>query len=110
MQSVILGLTSVSLMEWSSPYEAIEPTPKLVKLFVVLQGLVGAVRLYLNFSCLAFLPLGDALTIIFTEPLFTMIFSCIAFRYKVGICQVSLAFGLLAGMIMCVQPPIFFDR
>ena len=111
VQSVVLGLTSVSLSEWTSTDGSPrEPVSRSVKVFVVLQALVGAIRLYLNFSCLAFLPLGDALTIIFTEPLFTMVFSCMAFRYRVSLCQIFLAFGLLSGMVMCIQPPILFNK
>ena len=83
---------------------------RIIQLYVALQGLVGAVRLYLNYACLAYLPLGDALTIIFTEPLFTMIFSCVAFHFRMGIFRMTLAFGLLSGMILCVQPPLIFDR
>lgn len=109
VQSIVLGLTTVSLSEWTSDQDQ-EPVPVSVKVFVVLQAFVGAIRLYLNFSCLAFLPLGDALTIIFTEPLFTMVFSCMAFRYRVSVFQICLAFGLLSGMIMCIQPPILFNR
>ena len=115
VQSFVLGLTTLSLREWDQRHSADfnQPTENYsnkVRLFVVLQALVGAIRLYLNFACLAYLPLGDALTIIFTEPLFTMFFSCFAFRYRLGLCQLGLAFGLFSGMILCVQPPIFFNR
>ena len=113
VQSFILGLTTLSLRKCDQRRSADFSPPtenysNKIKLFVVLQALVGAIRLYLNFACLAYLPLGDALTIIFTEPLFTMFFSCLAFRYRLGFCQLGLAFCLLSGMILCVQPPIFF--
>ena len=79
-----------------------------MKLWVALQAAFGAIRLYLNFACLEFLPLGDALTIIFTEPLFTVILSFILLRISVGIVKIILCFGLLSGMMLSVQPPFIF--
>ena len=57
-----------------------------------------------------FLPLGDALTIIFTEPLFTVILSLIFLRVRIGVWKAALCLGLAAGMILCVQPPFIFSQ
>ena len=54
------------------------------------------------------MPLGDALTIIFTEPLFTVILSFILLRISIGFIKLMLCFGLLAGMMLSVQPPFIF--
>ena len=62
------------------------------------------------FRCLAFLPIGDALTIIFTEPLFTVLLSLIFLRVKIGVWKAALCVGLAAGMILCVQPPFIFSQ
>ncbi len=58
------------------------PSTLATRLFVATQAVLGGVRLYMNFKCLGFMPLGDALTIIFTEPLFTIILSLIFLRTK----------------------------
>ena len=60
--------------------------------------------------CLAFLPIGDALTIIFTEPLFTVLLSLLFLRVRIGVWKAALCAGLAAGMILCVQPPFIFSQ
>ena len=54
------------------------------------------------------MPLGDALTIIFTEPLFTIAFSLILLKISVGIIKLMLCIGLLCGMMLSIQPPFIF--
>jgi drug/metabolite transporter (DMT)-like permease len=94
----------------NNPIATTTTTTWRVHVWIALQAILGAVRLYLNFSCLEYLPLGDALTIIFTEPLFTVILSFILLRIAVGIFKVLLCFGLLSGMILSVQPPFIFGN
>ena len=57
---------------------------------------------------LVFLPLGDALTIIFTTPLFTVILSFVFFRIRIGLWKAGLCAVLFAGMILNIQPPFIF--
>ena len=79
-----------------------------VKFWIALQAVLGALRLYLSFSCLQYLPLGDALTIIFTEPLFTIVLSFILLKSSIGFIKIILGIGLLAGMTLSIQPPFLF--
>ena len=65
---------------------------------------------YVACRCLAFLPIGDALTIIFTEPLFTVLLSLLFLRVRIGVWKAALCAGLAAGMILCVQPPFIFSQ
>ena len=74
------------------------------------QAFVGAARLLLNFACLSYLPLGDALTLIFSEPLFTMGLSLVCSGARVTPCKVVLAALLAAGMVLCIQPPCIFQH
>ena len=55
-----------------------------------------------------FLPLGDAMVIIFTTPLFTVILSLLCFRIKIGLWKAGLCAVLFAGMILNIQPPFIF--
>ena len=77
-------------------------------MWIFFQAILGALKLYLTFACLQFLPLGDAITIMFIEPLFTVILSFMFLNVSVGFIKILLCFGLLAGMAMSVQPPFLF--
>ena len=77
-------------------------------MWIVFQAILGALKLYLTFACLQFLPLGDAITIMFIEPLFTVILSFLFLHVSAGLIKILLCFGLLAGMAMSVQPPFLF--
>ena len=80
-----------------------------VKFWIAFQALFGALRLYFNFACLQYLPLGDALTIIFTEPLFTVVLSFILLKTSIGFIKFILCLGLLTGMMLSIQPPFMFN-
>ena len=77
-------------------------------MWIFFQAILGALKLYLTFACLQFLPLGDAITIMFIEPLFTVILSFLFLHVSAGLIKILLCFGLLAGMAMSVQPPFLF--
>ena len=79
-------------------------------MWIFFQAILGALKLYLTFACLQFLPLGDAITIMFIEPLFTVILSFMFLNVSVGFIKILLCFGLLAGMAMSVQPPFLFGQ
>ncbi len=81
--------------------------------FYFLQGLLGGLRLLLNFACLSRLPLGDALTLIFSEPLFTVVLSALFHRGSgggLGVTKVAFCVSLVTGMLLCVQPPSLFGE
>ncbi len=105
-QSIIMGLVASA-----SPYNRRSlPLTWRLKLWVGLQALLGAVRLYINYLLLAYLPLGDAVTIMFIEPLFTVVLSFIFLRIAAGFLKIFLCLGLLLGMILTVQPPFIFGE
>ena len=81
------------------------PTARLDKVLVLLQGLIGGLRILLQFACVLFMPLGDALTIVFTEPLWTVLLSRLALGIRIGAWKIIFGCLLLCGMVLCVQPP-----
>ena len=85
-------------------------TPWRLKIWIFLQAVLSAIRLYLSYALLAFIPLGDAVTILFVEPLFTLVFSFIFLRVSASIWKILLCFGLLLGMILTVQPTLVFGK
>ena len=81
-----------------------------IKTWICLQAALSALRLYLSYALLAYLPLGDAVTIIFVEPLFTLVFSFLCLGITASVWKILLCFGLLLGMTFTVQPPFIFGH
>ena len=53
---------------------------------------------------------GDALTIIYTSPMFTMLFSFLFLRIQQGLWKISCACCLMVGVILVVRPPFLFPK
>ena len=106
-KAIILGCLT-KILPPSRSYPSPQSTKIRVKFWIALQAVLGALRLYLSFSCLQYLPLGDALTIIFTEPLFTVVLSFILLKASIGFTKIILCIGLLTGMTLSIQPPFLF--
>ena len=77
-------------------------------IYTWLQGICSGVRLLLQLACLHYLPLGDALTLIFTEPLWTVVASKLVLGTRIGSWKFCFALILLTGMFLCIQPPFLF--
>merc|ERR1719295_2573653 len=77
-------------------------------IYTWLQGICSGVRLLLQLACLHYLPLGDALTLIFTEPLWTVVASKLVLGTRIGPWKFCFALILLIGMFLCIQPPFLF--
>jgi len=75
---------------------------------VLLQGFLSGIRVGLTFVSLQFIPIGDALTIIMTEPIWTLILSKMFLKTPVGIWKFAFSCSLLVGVILCAQPPFIF--
>ena len=54
------------------------------------------------------LPLGDAITIIYSGPVFTMILSTICFKTRLGLFKVFLACLLVSGIVLVAKPSSIF--
>jgi hypothetical protein len=102
MQTVVI---LIALVSTRTP---ILPPSNKDRVLVVLQGLLSGVRVFLQFACLSFMPLGDALTLVFTEPLWTIILSKIILKINIGWWKTIFGVFLLSGMVLCIQPPFIF--
>ena len=80
------------------------------RVWIGLQALLGSVILLLNFSCLQYMPIGDALTLVFTEPLFTVILAFVFYRTKIGVTKGVFCICLVGGLLLSVQPPFLFSH
>ena len=86
---------------------------------------MNGLRVGLTFSCLKFIAVGDALTIILTEPIWTLFLAKvnsgssfivvvnlenlqIFLKTPIGLWKFGFSCSLLVGATLCTQPPIFF--
>ena len=54
--------------------------------------------------------LGTAMTIIYSAPIFTMIFSFVFLRIKQGLYKIFFALILIVGVLMVIRPPFLFPN
>jgi len=75
---------------------------------IVCQSLCSGARSGLTLLCLGFLPIGDALTIIFSEPLWTLVLAKLFLKTRVGWWKITFACVLIFGVVLCTKPPFIF--
>jgi len=102
--------TVVVLVGLLSAKSHLLPTSTKDRVLVISQGLLSGVRVFLQFACLSFMPLGDALTLVFTEPLWTIILSKIVLKIHIGWWKMVFGMFLISGMVLTIQPPFIFPQ
>jgi len=103
MQAVIVGLV-VILSGCSSFW----PENYFNWFLVTFQSIFAGGRVWLTFVCLKFLPISDALTLIFSEPLWTLVLSKIFLKTRIGFWKLVFSCVLISGVVLCTQPPFLF--
>lgn len=88
--------------------QAFVPESTCDRILVSLQGILGGLRVFLTFACVGYMPLGDALTLVFTEPLWTIILSKFILHIRIGVWKTLFGLVLVTGVVLCVQPPFLF--
>jgi drug/metabolite transporter (DMT)-like permease len=101
LQATLLGLTL------SSSGGSLDPGPG-ARLPVALQGLCCGACVLLQLACLSHLPLGDALTLIFSEPLWTLFLARLLLGTRISPWKMGCCAVLFTGMLLCIQPPVIF--
>ena len=81
---------------------------KLILLTFIQATSTGAILLCSYLSILN-MPFGDALTIIFTSPIFTMMISTVYLKERCKFFKVLCAVTLFVGVLFVLQPPILFN-
>jgi len=104
LQTAVLGL--VLLFTGCSEFLARSP---LDWFLIAAQSITSGARVGLTFACLELLPIGDALTIIFSEPLWTLMLSKMFLRTRVGWWKIIFSLFLITGVVLCTQPPVIFS-
>ena len=102
-------LSTICRYKKSSLWPSIGEHPFRIRLLMVLQGFFGALMIVFGFCCVLFLPLGDALTLLFSAPLSTMIVAAIFLRHRLRFFKIISGILLLIGTVFVIQPEFLFS-
>lgn len=78
------------------------------KIMMILQGVMGGIGVITGLMSIMMIPLGDALTFIFSSPVFTCICSRIFLKHRLGLWKLVFIGALVLGIIFVIQPPVLF--
>ncbi|TRY67306.1 hypothetical protein TCAL_07230 [Tigriopus californicus] len=80
------------------------------KLMMILQGIMGGIGVITGLMSIMMIPLGDALTFIFSSPVFTCICSRIFLKHRLGLWKLVFIGSLVVGIVFVIQPPVLFPE
>ena len=63
-----------------------------------------------TYVCFVLMPLGDALTLIFSSPAVTRLFSRVFLGVRLRLWKVVFIALLMVGVVLVIRPPLFFPR
>merc|ERR1719362_1195628 len=79
----VLMFTLLLMANGYSVFPTIGENSTKIRLLVIFQGICGGLMVICSVSSVTFMPLGDAMVLIFTAPLSTMILAAIFLRHTV---------------------------
>ena len=80
-----------------------------IRLLLMTQAISSCMTLVCTYSAVLNMPFGDAMTIIFSSPVSTIILSNIFLKETCGVYRFACAILLMNGIILVVQPPLIFN-
>jgi len=105
----IIVISIYTLIIYSSG-DKILPQNQKKKLFTLAQGLAGAINFITSLASVSFMPVPDALCIIFACPIVTMVLSVIILGDKLNVLKCISGILLLLGVVLVCQPPFLFHQ
>jgi len=112
MQVVVMrGVLQLVIMGTYAVYKKFSftgPKEKFLPLLIFLVSFTGGLRLLFIFTSFSRLPLGDSTTIVFSSPVFVMLFSICILKERCGIFRIVAGATLLTGVVLIAKPPIIF--
>lgn len=106
----ILVVAPMLAVKGYHPWPSIGEHPNRTRALIVFQGFLGGLMIICAFCSVLYLPLGDALTMIFSAPLSTMVIAAIFLKHSLRLYKITFGLLLLVGTIMVVRPPFIFDN
>ena len=73
-----------------------------------LQGLINASIIFTCYLAFLNMPIGDALAIVFSSPVFTLISTFMILGHRHSLWKVIFALVVIIGVVLIVQPPFLF--
>ena len=74
----------------------------------MLQGLINAFIIFTCYLAILNIPIGDALAIIFSSPVFTLILTFLVLGHQHSLWKMIFACIVFIGVVMIIQPPLLF--
>lgn len=84
------------------------PGPTSQKLLILLQGVMSSLTFITALSAVSYMPVPDALCIVFSCPVVTIILSALVLKDRLGTGKIIAALLLLSGVVLVCKPPFLF--
>ena len=108
----IFGLFLLAMNGESVWIKDVDVGKNIYKLRFILfsYGFFGALFISSNYIAIYFMPLGDAMTIILSSVLPTMILAAIFLKERLRLYKSSCAVLVITGIVMVIRPPFIFEN
>ena len=107
IQSSLVG--TALLAKGITVWPQFEERPHFHRFVMMFQGLLGGFMIICSFCSVLYLPLGDALTLIFSAPISTMVMAAIFLGHRLRFYKITFGLLLLSGTVLVVRPPFLFN-
>ena len=81
-----------------------------INALILLQGMCSLSAPFLVYIFLLYMPFGDAMSIVFTAPIFAMSLSKFFLGEACGFYKILCLISLFVGILLILQPPFIFDQ
>ena len=82
--------------------------PLLIQFCTAFQGIWGGLMIICGVSCVTFMPLGDAMTLLFTAPFSTIVLAAIFLKHRLRLFRMTACLLLGAGAVLVIRPQFIF--
>ena len=81
-----------------------------INALIFLQAICSGTIILFTYIALLYMPFGDAMTVIFTAPIFSMIFAKFFLKEPCSIYKTFCLISLILGVMLVLQPPFIFGQ
>ena len=79
----ILEVNLLTIQTFLKTGEKFWPSSTYQRVMLCVLGLFGSLIMLTSFSCIKFMPVADAITLMFTTPLFTIVLAAVFLKDKI---------------------------